>query len=242
MVVQVIHSKATVADFWQAIINKTDVADIPALAKAVNSEILTQKIKFPALEHCAKLIGQSITPTQTYLFCDELIKPRTIGCWVIVGMLLQQRLESDIETNVNQAAHYIINGNEWYVCDIVGERVMGYALLKYPEKMLPILPQLAAHTDKWIVRTVGVAAHYATKKGLQAHHAEEVFKLLLSLANTTDFHTKKGIGWGAKTIAKRHPQIIEKYKAQIFDNANVKRWFITKVNIGINWRKYKGLE
>jgi 3-methyladenine DNA glycosylase AlkD len=235
MIKDTIHSKATTEALLQNAIGKAGLQDMKQLADAVNKEILTKKIKFPALEHCAKQLHKQLSAEKTYLFVDELIKPKTIGCWVLVGILLQLRLKDKFAESVNKACDYIIEGNEWYVCDIVGERVMGYGLLKYPHTMLPLLPQLAAHPDKWIVRTVGVAAHYATKKGMQTPHAEEVFKLLLSLANTTDFHTKKGIGWGAKTISKFHPQII-------FDNPQVKRCFITKVNIGINWRKYKGKE
>jgi 3-methyladenine DNA glycosylase AlkD len=237
-----IQSKATAGQLLQNAIDTAGLQDMKQLADVVNKEILTKKIKFPAIEHSAKLLHKQLDSELVYTFCDELIKPKTIGCWVIVGILLQLRLKDKLEESLNKAIEYIIEGNEWYVCDIVGERVMGYGLLKYPDKMLPLLPQLAAHPDKWIVRTVGVAAHYATKKGMQAPQAEEVFKLLLSLAKTTDFHTKKGIGWGAKTISKFHPQIIEKYKSQIFDNPEVKRWFVTKVNIGINWRKYKGKE
>lgn len=240
MTQQIIHSKATAETFLQKAIGKTGVEDIPALAKAVNSELLSQKIKFPALEHCAKVLYNTLPNNLHFLFNKEIIKHKEIGSWVIVGMVLQQHLNNQLLKCVDEAMDYIIEGNEWYVCDIVGERVMGHGLLKYPKKMLPILPKLAVHDDKWIVRSVGVAAHYATKKGMTSPYVEEVFKLLLSLANTTDFHTKKGIGWGAKTIAKFHPQIIEKYKSQIFDNPEVKRWFVTKVNIGINWRKYKG--
>lgn len=237
---ETIHSKATAELLLQKAIDAAGLLDMKALAGAVNREVLSQKIKFPALEHCAKVLCSVLPDDLHFLFNKELVKNKEIGGWVVAGMVLQQHLNSQLLKCADEAINYIIEGNEWYVCDIVGERVMGHGLLKHPEKMLSILPKLATHEDKWIVRSVGVAAHYATKKGMQPHHAEEVFKLLLSLANTTDFHTKKGIGWGAKTISKFHPQIIEKYKSQIFDNPEVKRWFITKVNIGINWRKYKG--
>lgn len=239
---EIIHSKATSEAFLKKAIDMAGIENISALAEAVNKEVLSQKIKFPALEHCAKVLCNTLPNNLHFLFNKELIKYKEIGGWVVSGMVLQQHLNNQLLKCVDEAINYIIEGNEWYVCDIVGERVMGHGLLKYPEIMLPILPRLVSHEDKWIVRSVGVAAHYATKKGMLAPHAEEVFKLLLSLANTTDFHTKKGIGWGVKTIAKYHPQIIEKYKNQIFDNPEVKRWFVTKVNIGINWRKYKGKE
>jgi hypothetical protein len=64
-----------------------------------------------------------------------------------------------------------------------------------------------------------------------------MFALLLSLSTVTDFHTKKGVGWAAKTIAKFYPDIISEYKAEI-ENEKVRQWFQTKIKIGLG-RSYK---
>lgn len=133
---------------------------------------------------------------------------------------------------LESAAAIIVQGNAWYVCDIVGERVFGHAMLTLPEKTLPVLKKLAQQEENWLLRTLGVATHYAVKNKLDKAYAEKLFVLLLSLANTTDFHTKKGIGWGAKTIAKFHPSIISVYKENI-EGPEVKQWFRTKVKIGL---------
>lgn len=107
-----------------------------------------------------------------------------------------------------------------------------------PVKTLPLLKKLAGDENKWLVRCVGVAAHYAIKKGLKKQYVDEMFVLLLSLCNTTDFHTKKGIGWAAKTSAKFHPDIIAKYQLHIERDERVKQWFKTKIKIGLG-RSYK---
>jgi 3-methyladenine DNA glycosylase AlkD len=127
-------------------------------------------------------------------------------------------------------------GNQWYVCDIIGERVLGHALLTSPKKAIPLLEELAHHPDKWIVRTTGVATHYAVKKGLPATYVDILLKLLISLSNTTDFHVKKGIGWGAKTIAKFHPKLVACYSKEI-ESPETKQWFRTKITIGLNRHK-----
>lgn len=114
---------------------------------------------------------------------------------------------------------------------------MGYALLNYPEDTLPILHRHTTHPDKWIVRSVGVATHYAVKKGLKKQYAAEMFGLLLTLADTTEFHTKKGVGWAVKTTAKFHPDIIEQYAEQL-ESDTIKQWFKTKIKIGLG-RTYK---
>lgn len=236
---EIIHSKATGSKLLQNAIKKVGISDIKRFAKEVNTILLSEKIKFPVLEHCGVELYNTLNPKDHIAFANFLTEPKEMGSWVVVGKLLQCRLEEHFDESLNKAVEYILAGNEWYVCDIVGERVIGHGLLTYPDKTIPKLKQFTLHNNKWIVRSVGVAAHYATKKGLQMPHIEAVFKLLLSQANTTDFHTKKGIGWGAKTIAKKHPELIKKYYSQIFDNPEVKQWFKTKINIGLNWITYK---
>src|SRR5690606_27867199 len=128
-----------------------------------------------------------------------------------------------------------------YVCDIIGERVMGHALLTMPYVAIPELKQLAKHEDEWIVRSVGVATNYAVKKGLKKADVQQMFALLLTLANTTEFHTKKGVGWAVKTIAKFHPEIVAHYREQIETDPEIKQWFKTKIKIGLGRTdKYAG--
>lgn len=77
-----------------------------------------------------------------------------------------------------------------------------------------------------------------SKKGLKKQYAGGMFLLLLSLSHTTDFHTKKGIGWAAKTVAKFHPDIIEQHREQLETDASIKQWFKTKISIGLG-RSFK---
>jgi hypothetical protein len=105
-----------------------------------------------------------------------------------------------------------------------------------PQKTMPVLQRLATHEDKWIVRTVGVATHYAVKKGLDQSFVEPVFRILLSLSAATDFHTRKGIGWGAKTVARFHPQLVARYQHQLA-SAETRQWFRTKIDIGLHHNK-----
>ncbi len=200
--------------------------------KDFQKKVLNKKVRFPLLEFAATELYKAIPEKEQLNVTDEIISLKTIGGNVIAGIILQNRLSNHFKESIDKACEYIIDGNEWYVCDIIGERVMGFALLTLPEKTIPVLRKLTKHSDKWIVRSVGVAAHYAIKKGLKKKYVEEVFQLLLSLSNTTDFHTKKGIGWAAKTTAKFHPEIVEKYRTQIDDTVQVKQWFRTKIKTG----------
>ena len=209
-----------------------------AFGKTIFTELLSKKIKFPLLEYCAALLFEAIPYKEQLSLCDKIIELQTIGGNTIAGKLLQLRAEKNLNESLKKAEEYIIYGNMWYVCDIIGERVMGHSLLTQAEDVIPRLQKLAKHPNNWMVRTIGVATHYAVKKGLKKKDAETMFQLLLSLSNTTDFHTKKGIGWAAKTIAKFHPEIIEKHYKAIYENPEVKQWFKTKIKIGLS-RKEK---
>ncbi|WP_025183306.1 DNA alkylation repair protein [Leptospira kirschneri] len=200
----------------------------------IESELLKKKIKFPLLEFVGKELYFKIPDHKQIYFTDQIIELGHMGGYVISAIILQLRSEKHFEQSLNKAVEYILLGNEWYVCDIIGERVMGHFLLKEPEKTLPILKNYINHKDGWIVRSVGVASHYAVKKGLGKKYVEVTFCLLLSKADTKDFHTKKGIGWALKTISKFHPDIIQKFESSLLTNPFIQSFFRKKIEIGLS--------
>lgn len=202
----------------------------------IHSNILKKKIRFPALEHFAAIVFPLVPFKDQEKFLRKIINLDEIGSYTIAGKFLQLQFLKDfnkISSAFKLAEVFITQGNKWYVCDIIGERVFGHALLVFPEKTLPQLKKFRSSKNNWITRSIGVASHYAAKKGLDKQNAEKMFVLLLSLSGSTDFHIKKGIGWGAKTIAKFHPSIIKKYDKEIYVDENVRAWFKTKIKIGL---------
>ncbi|WP_343565657.1 DNA alkylation repair protein [Sphingobacterium sp.] len=165
-----------------------------ALLMAIHEGLLKKKVSFPLLEFAAREMALWIPENEQLAFTDTLVATKEMGSYVIAGIILQLRLPLHLEQSIQGACTYIVTGDQWYICDIIGERVLGHALVTFPEKTIPLLKQLAKYSDKWIVRAIGVATHYAVKKGLSPKFVEIVFKLLLSLSNATDFHVKKGIG------------------------------------------------
>ncbi|MBW0435241.1 DNA alkylation repair protein [Leptospira yasudae] len=205
-----------------------------ALAEEILSELLTKKIKFPLLEFAAKELHGRIADKEQIAFLDRIIARKTMGGNVIAGMMLQLRSEKYFQPSWKKAVEYMIFGDEWYVCDIIGERVMGHSLLKNPEESLPMLKKFLDHENAWVVRSVGVASHYAVKKGLGKKYVEETFQLLLAKADTKDFHTKKGIGWAIKTIAKFHPDIVRKFESRLKADETISSFVKTKIRIGLS--------
>ncbi|SHE79379.1 DNA alkylation repair protein [Pedobacter caeni] len=233
-----INSKETIKSIVLQLKTLLDEKGLDAFITVLHQELLKKKVRFPLLEYAAREMAMFIPEPDQLLITDHIIRLKEIGSQVLAGIILQQRLSVDFERSIAKACEYIRFGDQWYVCDIIGERILGYALLTTPEKTIPVLRQLAIHEDKWIVRTVGVAAHYAVKKELDPVFVTPVFDLLLSLAGTKDFHTKKGIGWGAKTIARFHPDIIALYDLKIA-STDTKQWFRTKIRIGLGRSRKK---
>jgi 3-methyladenine DNA glycosylase AlkD len=233
-----ISSKATIKEVVAAALSVLQDKGYEAFIVSLHDSLLKKKAGFPLLEYAAKEIASAVPDAAQIYLADRIIGLQEIGSQVLAGMILQIRLAQHFEESVSKACDYIRFGDKWYVCDIIGERVLGYALLTMPEKTIPLLKKLSLHEDKWIVRTVGVATHYAVKKGLNPPFVEAVFEILLPLSAATDFHTRKGIGWGAKTVARFHPHLIARYHHHLV-SAETKQWFRTKVNIGLNRSRRK---
>lgn len=227
-----ITSKKEIKSILDRILSPSDSRE-NGIADAIVSELLSKKIKFPLLEFAAKEIHATIPEKNQIPLTDRIIEQKTIGGNVIAGMILQLRLEKHFEPSFKKAIEYMMFGDEWYVCDIIGERVMGYSLLNEPEKTLPVLKKFLDHKNAWVARSVGVATHYAVKKGLRKKYVEEVFLLLLTKADTNDFHTKKGIGWAVKTVSKFHPEIVLKFRSRLNSDENIGTFFKTKIKIGL---------
>ncbi len=206
----------------------------------LNKKILAQKTKFPILEYVTHEIFPRIPEGCQIPFCDKITQLDEMGSSVVTGTALQTRLEDHLEESLEKSIEYIKHGNVWFHCDHISERVLGHALLNYPEILVPVLPGFLKEKDRWVIRMVGVASHYAVKRGLKREYIEEVFTLLMSNADRTDPDEKSGIGWAAKTCAKFHPETALKYKEYIDSSPKVGRWFAAKVQMGLSVsEKYK---
>ena len=199
----------------------------------LHRELLSKRTKFPILEFTARELFDEIPACYQIAFCDKITSLNEIGSSVVTGIGLQLRLEDHFEESLEKAVEYVQEGNEWYHCDHIAERVHGFALLNYPEKTLPVLNRMVTDKDQWVVRMVGVAGHYAVKKGLKREYVTDVFRLILDNSHLSGIHVKSGLGWAAKTTAKFHPDIVESFAGEIESKKDVKKWFRKKVEKGL---------
>ena len=227
-------SKSTLRPILVAGLQQLEGRRLDAFMDLLERDVLSRKIRFPLLEWLT-LEWLNVLPGERQVeIAERIVGVKAIGSYVMAGVILRERLPYDFGNAMRKARDFIISGDKWYACDIIGERVPGYALLTMPKQALPELARMARHPDKWIVRSVGVAAHLAVKWGLSPDYAEKTFQLLLNLAGSTDFHTGKGVGWGAKTIARFHPGMVRTYLPEILADPSIRPWFKRKLNIGLN--------
>lgn len=235
---KIITRKSDIKELFNLCIKAYDLNGVTACLKELESHILSKKVKFPLLEFCGNELFREIKLEEQIDLCDKIEALKTEGGNVILGIILQNRLDVNFKQSIKKATEYISKADVWYVCDIIGERVYGYSLLNKPNKTIPLIKKLSNHSANWVVRALGAGMHYAIKKGLDKENVERVFPILLSIANTKDKEIKQGVGWAAKTTAKFHPDIIEKFDKEIQNQDKVANWFRTKISIGLNRNKY----
>lgn len=197
------------------------------------TELLQQRVKFPLLEFVAQELYRFVPPNEQLALVDRLLSLDHEGGYVVIGKLLQERLPNNRSESVERAAACIVQGDKWYVCDIIGERVFGYGLLHDFAEMVALLRPFLTHPNFWLQRSVGIATHYATKKGLPSAEVSQLFNLLLPLATSNQTDVKKGVGWAFKTVAKFHPELVRPRLAGILADKDVNPWCKNKLKVGL---------
>ena len=235
---QVVTRKSDVKEYLKPCLTTYQQEGVGACVEIFERQILSKKVKFPLLEFCAHELYKEIKEEEQLIFCDEVEKLKTEGGNVILGIILQNRLVHEYNQSIEKTTEYLTKANVWYVCDIIGERVYGVALLHQPEKTIPIIQKLIHHPINWVVRSLGAGIHYAVRKGLPPKEVETVFPLLLVNGNVKDKEIRQGIGWAAKTTARFHPDLIAKFQEEIQDQEQVANWFRRKVEIGLSRHQY----
>ena len=206
--------------------------DRPAFWKILDEEVLAQKIRFPLLESLGELLFESIPQAEHFTFCDQLIARETIGGNVLIGTILRLHLPDDMDFCFEKTKEYLIQGDVWYVCDIISERVPGRALLQDFDRAFALLQQdFIGHENGWIRRSPGVAGHLAVKWGLEAPYVERYLDWAVTLGNSKDDFIRTGIGWAVKTVARFHSDLVRRKK--ILDNPDIGNWMKRKIEIGL---------
>ncbi len=211
-----------------------DEEDYYGCIALLHKEILLKRAKPTILEYTTRELFSAIPERVQIAVCDKINNLNEMGGSVVTGIELQMRLGEHFEESIAKSIEYVKNGNEWFHCDHIAERVLGHALLTEPERTMPLFRKMISDEDKWVVRMVGVAGHYAVKNGLKRPFVRALFDLLLDHSDNEEFHVRRGLGRAAKTTAKCHPDIAAKHLERHELGQNVGNWFRTNVENGIS--------
>ncbi|MEZ5059678.1 MAG: DNA alkylation repair protein [Saprospiraceae bacterium] len=201
---------------------------------------LSSKIKFPKLEDLAVILHEFLSEKEEETIIQQVIKMDHIGSYPFCGKLIQLRLEKNIKHAFKLAAWSIHEGNVWYACDTISERVYGFALLKDFKNAFPLVKELSESENYWDRRGVGVATHLAVKWGLPQKESLQLLDLALKHKAATNHEEKTGIGWGMKTITKFFPEMVRERK--ILESENLPPWMATKVKKGFALAELKKMK
>jgi len=193
--------------------------------------VLEDKTPFHMLDLIGKKIGDRVgIHMDKYLsFFDQLSSAKYMAGYVIIAQALIPLLNVNINLCFDKAKAYLLEGDEWYVCDIIGERVLGYAIFQHFQYALPLFEAYNKDDNHWVRRSVGVATHFFAKKSKNDEDiARNVLELLTPQLTETDIRVIKGVGWGLKTIGRYYPELLVDYMKEHIQNKKISAVIIRK--------------
>jgi len=135
------------------------------------SPVLAGRTPFRLLDRIGEAVGagplEEACPEydrRANTFLERIAADRTEGGWVVIASALGGQLDRDPEGAFARCREYIMAADIWYATDILGERVPGPALVAYLQPALDLLAPWRQDANRWVRRTVGVAAHFWAKR------------------------------------------------------------------------------
>lgn len=204
----------------------------------LNDAFWAHKTPFPVLESVAVVLHSELSEIDLMELIGYSVKENRMGSYVVAGKSLQLLLKGNLKLYMQRAVDFMIYGNEWYVCDIIAERVFGHGLLIEFQKTFNILKSYVSHENMWIRRAIGIAVHYAVKNKLGLPEVEKLFYLLAEQAEEKNIHIKKGCGWGIESIGKYHPEFMMSKRGFLENKPNLNPWIRKKIDLGLEKSRY----
>jgi 3-methyladenine DNA glycosylase AlkD len=180
------------------------------------SPVLAVRTPFAMLRRVGEPIGSGPL-REVNAFLAQVGAGQTEGGWVIIARTLKGQLHRDLPGALARCRHYIIAADVWYAADILGEGVVGEALLSWFQPALEQLGPWREDANAWVRRAVGVGVHFWAKRsrGLPGKVAQA--KILLAFLEPMfgewDMAAVKGVGWGLKTLGRYYPELVSTWLA-----------------------------
>jgi hypothetical protein len=189
----------------------------PAQAYALLAPVLAERTPFRLLDRIGAAIGAGRLPVVS-AFLNRVADARTEGGWVVIASALGQQLSRDAAGAFARCHSFVVAADVWYATDILGERVPGPAMVADLPQALALLAPWRGDANRWVRRTVGVAAHFWAKRSrgapYHAPYAQALLEFLAPMFEERDVDAIKGVGWGLKTLGKYYPELTADWLAQ----------------------------
>ena len=186
-----------------------------AQAHSLLSPVLAERTPFDMLRRIGRPVGTG--PLEMVnAFLDRIAADETEGGWVVIASALEKQLDRDLESVFARCRGFIIAGDVWHAVDILGEGVIGQALVAHFRPALDLLAPWREDPNPWIRRAIGIAVHFWAKRsrGEQAPEAETLLTFLEPMFEEWDISAVKGVGWGLKTLGRYYPDLVTDWLAQ----------------------------
>lgn len=187
------------------------------LARDLLTTVLEERTPFAKLRCIGEPIGAG-PMREVNAFLALVAEDRTEGGWVIIASGLKGQLDRDLPGAFARCRGHIIAADVWYAADILGEGVIGEALVTHFQPALEQLTPWREDPNAWVRRAVGVAVHFWAKRSRGAPEEEAKAESLLSLLEPMfwdwDMTVVKGVGWGLKTLGRYYPELAADWLVQ----------------------------
>jgi 3-methyladenine DNA glycosylase AlkD len=197
----------------------------------VLNPVLDAKVPFPLLDEMGRMLGKAgrLDSQKYFGVFNEIVATDKMGGYVIVGQALAAFLEPELEEAIRKAAEIVAEGRKWYVCDIVGERALGQALVAHFESAAPVLERMTVLEDQGVRRSIGVAVHFFAKRRPEdVERMKRLLSLLSLLVEDKRVFVVKGVGWGLKTIGRHQPKLVEDYLKETIKTKRISKLMLRK--------------
>ncbi|MGD2105828.1 MAG: DNA alkylation repair protein [Anaerolineae bacterium] len=183
----------------------------PEDAYALLGPVLARRTPFAKLGLIGKAVGREPLDLVN-AFLDRIAATGAEGGWVVIGAVLSQQLNRDLQGALERCRAYVIASGVWYGTDILAERVPGPALVTHFESALRSLLPWREDENVWVRRAVGVAVHFWAKRSRSAEELVPRARLLLRFLGPMfeewEMPAVKGVGWGLKTLGRYYPDLL----------------------------------
>jgi 3-methyladenine DNA glycosylase AlkD len=179
--------------------------------------VLAKRTPFDMLRRIGEPIGAGpLNATRDFL--GRIAADKTEGGWVVIAKVLEGQLNRDLAGAFARCRGFVVAADVWYAADILGEGVVGQALVAHFQPALDLLAPWREDANPWVRRTVGVAVHFWAKRsrGATEHtaRAEALLTFLEPMFEEWDMTAVKGVGWGLKTLGRHYPDLMADWVAQ----------------------------